>query len=931
MRQSNVAGSSDSFVFRAFSLILLLALAPPALAASTPTRYRFRTFAEDRIRIHFHAEAESSARRVMSLALEILPSLEARYRVSVPSLDIVVHDASDSPNGFALSFPYPLVEVRTASVDGADSGPTESWLRMVVTHELTHIVHLEQGGGIYGFGRKVFGRAPFLFPNALQPTWFIEGLAVREETRGTSIGRGRHTFTRMVVDEAARDGQLAKLDQATLGLDRWPLGNAPYLFGEEFLAFVERKHGATAARDIALSHGRAFRPYLDSRTFKKVTGRSLGALWREFANERRSTLAPPSEVRRLTERGVQQVSPRVSPDGRRVAYTSRGLDRLGEIRLMKMDGTEDRRLTARVSGSALAWSRDGRFIVFDETNQVRAFETRSDLHQVDVATGRRTRLTYGLRASDPDMSSSDGASAPIVFVRRFADRSELALRRSDGEIVTLTKSDAGVEWSHPRFSPSGAHVVVSRMKKGLVDLILVDLKTGQGTEITRDAAVDAEPAWIDEETIVFRSDRESRTFRLFLINRDGSNLREVADSPANAFTPEPSADGTALFFAHYSATGYDLAITPFKPGDLVPAAAPPSDFTSDPLPYDGPARSYSPGRALAPHFYSPFVEKASGEWRVGLATASFDPLLRTVYGVAGSWGTKTGKANGLGYLRYDRFFPTITGFARVASSPSDIGDQDRAEAWLSAEIPIERTVLRSQSLDLTARRRREDIGPSTLDTGVLAAAWTLATARSYPMSISPQDGVRLRVAATRELKAFGSDLDHGKIVLDARGYFRIGPATLASRVGGGWVLGPRQPSAVFIVGGLASPALLDPVGDEPAVLRGFSAPDPRDPSRQGRRLAFGNLELRVPIAHPQRGVRAFPFFLRHVHASVGLDVATVGQDRIRLGDARAGLSIGLGADVFIGHRLPVTLVGGVGFGLNRDRGTVPWLSIGFPF
>ena len=201
-----------------------------------PPRFRYQTLHSGRLKVHFHAEVEMPARRTMALALEILPRLEERYRVRIPSLDIVVHDAKDAPNGLATSFPYPFVEIRTASPDGADSGPTESWLRMVVTHELTHIVHIEQAGGIYGFGRRLFGRAPFLFPNALQPGWFIEGLAVREETAGTTFGRGRHTLTKMVVDEAARSGQLERIDQATPGLDAWPLGNAAYLFGEEFLS-----------------------------------------------------------------------------------------------------------------------------------------------------------------------------------------------------------------------------------------------------------------------------------------------------------------------------------------------------------------------------------------------------------------------------------------------------------------------------------------------------------------------------------------------------------------------------------------------------------------------------------------------------------------------------------------------------------------------
>ncbi|MEO8361561.1 MAG: hypothetical protein ABI672_16120 [Vicinamibacteria bacterium] len=909
--------------------------ARPGQAASVPPRYRFRTLQEGRVKVHFHTEVEAPARRAMSLILEILPRLESRYRVMIPSLDVVVQDALDAPNGLATSFPYPFVEIRTASFDGADSGPTESWLRMVVTHELTHIVHIEQARGVYGAGRKVFGRAPFLFPDALQPTWFIEGLAVREETRGTAFGRGRHTFTKMVVDEAARSGQLGRLDQATLGLDLWPLGNAPYLFGEEFLAWLEDRFGEGAARDVALSHGRSVRPYFDSRTFREVTGVGLSALWRDFALDRgRSAAASGDAVRPrlLTTRATLQTAPRISPDGAWIAYTSRALDRLGEIRLMAKDGTSDRRLTRRLSGSALSWSRDGRFIVFDETNVVRKFESRSDLHRVNVATGHRERLTRGLRASDPDVGPSQEDVSPIVFVQRFSDRTELGVLTPGRSPRVLTASTVGTEWSHPRFSPEGDAVVASRMVDGFLDLVLVNPSNGVVTGLTHDRAVDAEPCWLDNQTIVFRSDREDASFRLFMVQRDGMGLRRLSGSSDNAFAPEPDAGTHSVFFAHYGAKGYDIAVAPMADSVAVGAFVDPFPVAlPEPEPYPGGSKPYSAMTALGPRFYTPFTEVTSDEWRLGLATAAFDPLFRVTYGLATSIGAETHKPNALGYLRYDRFLPSFTALGRVDFSPSISGVTKTTEGRLSMDVPLERSALRSQTVTVTVRRRRETDLSASLDTGTAALGWQLDSTKIYPMSISPVDGLRIGGAVTRELKALGSDLDFGKIIADARAYARLGPTVVALRLGGGWTYGPRVPRNAYYVGGLSSPALLDPVGDEPAVLRGFEAPDSRDASRFGRKLAFGNLDWRIPLAHPQRGYRAFPFFVRHLHLTASLDSAVIGESRLDFRSARFGASIGLGADLFVGHHLPVTLEGGLGQGLNRDGRTVPWFSIGFPF
>jgi hypothetical protein len=906
-----------------------------ALYASVPPRYRFNSLTAGRVKLHFQSGLEPNARTAMALVLEILPELESRYRIRVPTLDVVLHDAHDSPNGFATVFPYPLIEIRAAAQNGADSGPTESWLRLVITHELTHVVHLEQAGGVYRLGRRVFGRAPFLFPNTLQPTWFIEGLAVREETRGTAFGRSRHVFSTTVVDEAARSGQLAKMDQATLGLDIWPRGQAPYLFGEAFLGFLESKHGDAAPRDIALQHAGSFRPYFDGAAYRKVTGRKLSTLWRDFAFERVALLdeTPAPALHPLTSRGGVQISPRLSPDGALLAYTSRTLEGLGEIRLMKVDGSADRRLTSRLAGDEVSWTADGRFIVFDDVALVRKFETRFDLYRVDVSNGRKERLTVGLRASEPDVgpASRDGHE-PIVFVQRLADRSELALFTRGPFAELLTRSSPGTEWSHPRFSPSGDAVVASRLSEGFMDLVLVEASTGAVRGLTLDRALDAEPAWVDENTIIFRSDRDGDALRAFLVSRDGTGPRRVEGSFRNVFTPEADPRTGTLFLATYSARGYDLASTPLVQGaEALPFADPFPSSRATPPPFGGEATPYRGLGSLRPRFVSPFVEVVSDEWRLGLATLSFDPLLRTAYGLAGSWGTQVERPNGLAYFRLDHFAPTVTGLVRVESSPSAASVRRLAEGRVSVDIPIERAFLREQTVGLTIKRRREELTKGTLDTGLFALGWQFDSTRSYPMSISPEDGRRLRVTGTRELKVLGSDLASGRLIVDGADYRRLGPTVLVTRLGGGVAFGPRGSQSVFGVGGLASPALFDPTGDEPAVLRGYREPDGSDPSRFGRKLAFGNIELRMPLAHPQRGIGTLPFFVRHLALCASLDAALVSSRALRLRSVRVGGSLGLSAHLFVGHRLPVVVQAGLGHGFTRDGELVPWFSFGFPF
>ena len=61
-------------------------------------------------------------------------------------------------------------------------GHTDDWLRLVLAHEFTHIVHLDRSRGMMTAARCVFGRAPFVMPNLFLPTWQIEGVATWQES-----------------------------------------------------------------------------------------------------------------------------------------------------------------------------------------------------------------------------------------------------------------------------------------------------------------------------------------------------------------------------------------------------------------------------------------------------------------------------------------------------------------------------------------------------------------------------------------------------------------------------------------------------------------------------------------------------------------------------------------------------------------------------
>ena len=734
----------------ALALGVVLLRPGPAPAASYPPQYHFQTVSTDRVSVHFHQGFEAMARQAASMATEILAWHEARYGQKVGRVQIVLVDADDQSNGFASPLPYPLVTIRAVAPDGTDDfGNHEGWLRLVLTHELAHTVHLEESRGLWGLGRKVFGRAPYVFPNTLAMSWMIEGLATYEETQLTAFGRGRNPDSQMLVRMAALEGRFTKEDQAIYALDAWPGGQAPYVFGEALLRRLSEQSGADTVPKMARQQAVQFPPFLDGRTARKVTGTGLHAHWTAWATQATEAAERDAAEREaqgltssrpVTARGIRQVSPRFSPDGTWVAYASRTLTRFPEIRLARPDGSEDHRLALRNGGSGLAWTPDGKALVYSELQVHRTFSVFGDLSLVDAASGDVRRLTRGVRAYDPDVSP-DGRT--IVFARKMGDRSDLFTVGLDGrEPKPLTSSVEGVEWSGPRWSPRGDSIVAARLLPGgWLDLVRVDPATGAVEQLTHDRAKDVEPTWMpDGEAVVFRSDREgvSNLYALRLADRE---VRRVTNVLGGAFQPSVSPDGRSVAYSAYSSRGYDVVVAPLDLGaapvapeflDTHPAPRP------DPLPAASPVKPYRAWSMLLPRFWTPWIQLGDDEDRYGVATGGSDALFRHAWAARATYGTQSERVNASAFYLYDRFRPT---FVVSAQDTTDVQADDLVRTRkvnLQASLPVRRTVRSIQALSVTWRGEREQVLGSdrpedSIDLGGIETAWAIASPKNVPV------------------------------------------------------------------------------------------------------------------------------------------------------------------------------------------------------
>ncbi len=94
-------------------------------------------------------------------------------------------------------------------------------------------------GGLGGVLQTLFGR--IYFPNALNPIWMIEGLAVYEETEQTSGGRGRSPGFDMIIRMAVLENRFPNMGQATVYPDFWPGADVPVPVRRRLYQLYRRK------------------------------------------------------------------------------------------------------------------------------------------------------------------------------------------------------------------------------------------------------------------------------------------------------------------------------------------------------------------------------------------------------------------------------------------------------------------------------------------------------------------------------------------------------------------------------------------------------------------------------------------------------------------------------------------------------------------
>ena len=837
------------------------------------------------------------------------------------TIDLVVTDDADYSNGYATTVPTNRIVVfATPPVDAGSLRLNEDWLGIVITHELTHIFHLDRVRGAWSLAQHIFGRAPALFPNAYGPSWLTEGLAVYYESRLTDGGRLKDSESRMIARAAALEHRLPSLNALSLGSPIFPGGTGAYGYGALFVDYLARTRGDSTIRHFIDAQSATIVPWALDRDARKAFGIGFGdayATFRDSIQRSVGTLTQPLPGwRELTTHGYFALDPRFTSDSTLVYAAADGRSTVAEYAL-SLDGTRRRIGRRNALGPSVSYQGG---LLFAQPDLVSPSEVRSDLYV--ERNGVQRRLTHGLRLIQPD-ARADGT---IVAVQLAPARSSLLLLNTAANEYRVLRSAAPDEtWSEPRWSPDGSAIAVShRTHGGMFSLEVIDVASGAFEQLDRGDFIITSPSWTPDGQAVLYSSEQSGVPSLAIVGVSGRSLGSCrperpkgVEGPAldgcpetGLYTAEVSPSGNTIAGVTLRADGYHVGVAPFA--STTSASQRPPTQLANATPADtqplaaGDYHNYAAWRSVLPRYWYPVVDNSpTGGTLIGANTSGHDVVYRHIYDASvavpttGRYPTATFNYRYAGFrkpfvdlslsqdyllerslanggttqsvgslLRQVRFGALSTTFARPryrSYSSFSLGASIEGRSFLTDPGEFFKQV------NDTIYQRRY-----TFPGAFVSAQWSNTQRPS--LSISSEDGVSLAVTGRfrGEASAFSNTLS-SSVVGAASGYKSLdlpgfAHHVVALRVAGG--LADRRSASSFVIGGTSGtfiqivPGYSVGEGRRTFGVRGFPAG-----TSYGTSAASGTLEYRAPLTLGGRGFGMLPLFFDRSSISAFADAA----------------------------------------------------------
>jgi hypothetical protein len=851
--------------------LLLLVFHSAAFAKYHP-EIKWKEISTERFFVVFPKGYQDEAVYTLNKAQKLYNRLTQLWGTRIPGkskIRILLSDSYDDSNGNATFFPYNQIEVSLFTPPPDSTiGSGKDWIRLVLAHELTHIINLNAGSGFTYFMRKILGSNPLLYPVIYVPDWILEGMAVYSESQTNQGGRLNTPDYRLMLNHIAKAGKIPAWGDFWGDPTSWPGATSKYLYGAAFINFLTEKYGDHKIPELVKIFAYYPIPYTFTRglepkklnihqRFKRVFEKSTRELWEEFLQYLGSgtrgninrcigsenqdhtggTNRPDSaknKVTFLTKTGRFKKYPIFTND-EKIFYVNHTYKEYPGIYQLNIKTRSSRRLIKKSGINGLYYSSQENKIYFSAADYFKAFYWFSDIYCLDLETNKVRRLTRGSRLFYPVKDPSNRNK--VYCVRRVNNKSYLSvfdLKTRSSKII----SRGFDSMAYIAISPDNQYIATSLKRKNNHWAIALFSLDGQLEKVlTEDYGKCYYPVWKNAHQLFFIC-HYNNNYCLAALDLD-TNIFYIYDDPhipaIRFFSLKSGKSKDKMIASVFDSSGYNLGLVDLpglKNKAKEKAAAEMADGNREELrgvegkfnsPQQYKSKSYNFLRDLIPKYISGYFKYSSNELKPGIIMSGHDLSYRNSFIFETFFGFRSKKNDFNFTYTYDGWYPTLSFHYSDLSDfnhSSDYGDYIHSEKKfeLVGFYPLRinehnRAYLYSNFHFETASDRYLNLSrQNRLKLNGFKLGIFYNSAKRYYDSISYADGMSLSLSYSRELKWFGSDYNINSAALQYKQYVSIfRPNVLALHLGitDSW----GEAKRLFYMGGVESKEGFHVAGD----------------------------------------------------------------------------------------------------------------------